>query len=189
MQTQFFDVLRQRDKPLKSGSHRPLTPKLLAQIRAEGFGRTYIHKHIRKKTRMVFACYHDTVEGIIIRRLTYAFDILSDGQVRRIEKLSIKYMYKRNQAFQIMQHIDFDETLKCRKIKGVVPKTDRYHVEDAILTRSYKENISVTSTLLGGEIITGLVDWFSRYEIKINVTNRNGVVIFRHGLYDFRVNA
>lgn len=138
---------------------------------------------------MVFARYRETLEGIIIRRLTYAFDILSDGQVRRIEKLSIKYMYKRNQAFQIMQHIDFDEALKCRKIDSVVPKSDRYQVEDSILTQCYKGKILVTARLHGGEIITGLVDWFSQYEIKINVTNRSGVVIFRHGLYDFRVNA
>ena len=138
---------------------------------------------------MVFELYRETLEGIIIRRLTYALDVLSEGQVRRIEKISIKYMYKRNQAFQIERHIEFDEALKCRKLDTIVPKSDRYQVEDSILTQCYKENISVTARLHEGEVITGLVDWFSRYEIKINVTNRSGIVIFRHGLYDFRVNA
>ena len=138
---------------------------------------------------MVFERYRETLEGIIIRRLTYAFDVLSEGQVRRIDKIGIKYMYKRNQAFQIMRHIEFDEALKRRKLDAIVPKSNRYQIEDGILTQCCKENISVTARLHGGEIITGLVDWFSRYEIKINVTNRSGVVVFRHGLFDFRVNA
>lgn len=168
---------------------RPLAPKLLAQIRAEGFGRSYVQKQIRKKTSMVFVLYSDTLVGIIIRRLTYAFDVLSDGKVRRIEKINIKYMYKQNQAFQILQFIAFDEALKRRKLDAIVPKSDRFQVEDGILKKCYKQKISVTATLHGGEIITGLVDWFSRYEIKINLTKMSGVVIFRHGLYDFRMNA
>lgn len=183
------DRSRQRYKSRSRRSHRPLAPKLLAQIRAEGFGRSYVQKQIQKKTLMVFERYRETLEGIIIRRLTYAFDVLSEGQERRIEKVSIKYMYKRNQASQIMTNIDFDEALKCRKLDAIVSRSNRYQVEDCVLARCCKEKISVTSTLQGGEIITGFIDWFSQYEIKVNVTNRNGVVIFRHGLYDFRVNA
>ena len=179
---------RQRYKSRRGRSHRPLAPTLLAQIRAEGYGRSYVQKQIRKKTQMVFARYGETVEGIIIRRLTYAFDVLSEGHVRRIEKISIKYMYRRNQASQIIMHIGFDEALRSRKLAAIVPRFERYEVENHLLTRCCKENISVTSTLHGGEIITGLVDWFSQYEIKVNITNRNGVVIFRHGLHNFRVN-
>ncbi len=189
-QVSYGQARRQRDnKSRNTPARRQLAPKLLAQIRAEGFGRSYVQKQIRKKTLMVFARYGETLVGVIIRRLTYTLDVLSDGKVRRIEKMSIKYMYKRNQAYQILPHIVFDEALKCRKLDAIVPKSDRFHVEDNILNKCCKDRILVTATLHGGEIVTGLVAWFSRYEIKINITNMNGVVIFRHGLYDFRVNG
>ena len=179
----------QRQNSLSGRSRRPLAPKLVAQIRAEGFGRSYVQKQIRKKTQMVFARYGEIVEGIIIRPLTYAFDVLSEGRVQCIDKISIKYMYKRNQASLIIMHIDFDEAVKRRKLDAIVPRSQRFQVEDRILKRCRRENISVTSTLRGGEIITGFVDWFSQYEIKVNVTNSSGVVIFRHGLHNYRVNA
>lgn len=187
-QVSYGQARRQKNnKSWNTPARRQLAPKLLAQIRAEGFGRSYVQKQIRKKTLMVFARYGETLVGVIIRRMTYAFDVLSDGKMRRIEKISIKYMYKRNQAFQILPRIAFDEALKRRKLDAIVPKSDRFHVEDSILNKCCKDRILVTATLHGGEIITGFVAWFSRYEIKINITNMNGVVIFRHGLHDFRV--
>ena len=179
----------QRPASRRRSSRRPLSPELLAQIRAEGYGRAYVQKQIRKKTPMVFELYGETVEGIIVRRLTYSLDVLSDGQVRRIEKINIKYMYKWDEAPRVRQHINYDEALKHQNLSPIVLQSERYEVDDSVLTRGYKEKVPVTSTLRGGEIITGFIDWFSQYEIKINLVNGRGIVVFRHGVYNLQVNS
>ena len=170
-------------------SRRPLSPELLAQIRAEGYGRSYVQKQIRKRNPMVLELYGETVKGIIIRRLTYSLDILSEGQVRRIEKIDIKYMYKQEQASLIRLKISYDEVLKHQNLVSIVSRFERYGVDDTVLSRCYKERIPVIATLKGGEIITGIIDWFSQYEIKINLNSGKGVVVFRHGLHNFQTNS
>ena len=167
--------------------HRPLPPELLAQIRAEGYGRSYVQKQIRKKTPMVFELYGEKVEGVIVRRLTYALDVLVKGRVRRIEKINIKYMCKREQEPRIASRIQIDPELKRQNLVSIVRSSERYQTEDSVLARCYKEKIPVTLTLRGGELITGIIDWFSQFEIKIDLVHGKSVVVFRHSLHHFSV--
>lgn len=178
-----------RNRPQKRQSHRDLSPELLAQIRAEGYGRAYVQKQIRRKTPMVFELYGEHVEGIITRRLTYAFDVLVDGEVRRIEKINIKYMCKRDQIPRIVLGIGVDPDLEAKNLVSIARRSERFQIEDSVLARCYKEKTPVRLTLRGGEIISGIIDWFSQYEIKINFMHRSGVVVFRHGLYQFEITS
>ena len=166
---------------------RPLPPELVAQIRAEGYGRAYVQKQIRKKTPMVFELYGEHVEGIIIRRLTYALDVVESGDVRRIEKINIKYMYKRDQTPQPLPSVEIDPELKAQNLISVARQSERFQVDDRVLPRCHREKIPVRLTLRGGEIITGIIDWFSQYEIKITLPYGASVVVFRHGLHSFEI--
>jgi len=40
-----------------------------------------------------------------------------------------------------------------------------------------------------GEIIQGMLDWFSPYEVKVNLPLGGNVITFFHALYDFKVLA
>ena len=94
-------------KPSQHGRQRHLSPELLTQIRAESHGRAYVQKQIRKKTPMVFELYGEQIEGIISRRLTYALTVESlNGDVHHLEKLNIKYIYKRDEVSQVVQDIE-----------------------------------------------------------------------------------
>ena len=42
-------------------------------------------------------------------------------------------------------------------------------------------------TMLEGEVFRGLVDWVSRYEIKMILENESKIVVFRHAICDFKV--
>ncbi|MCZ6675795.1 MAG: hypothetical protein O7E52_00955 [Candidatus Poribacteria bacterium] len=168
-------------------TQRPLSPELLAQIRAEGYGRSYVQKQIRKKTPMVFELYGEHVKGVIVRRLTYSLDVRVKDRVRRIEKVDIKYMYKRERTSPFAPEIDIHPELKAKSQVSIVYRSERFQVDDSVLARSYKEKSPVALTLRGGEIIRGVIDWFSQYEIKINSIDEKGVVVFRHGLHDFEV--
>ena len=184
---------RHRNKHRKFSQHkqqtrRHLPPELLTQIRAESHGRAYVQKQIRKKTPMVFELYGGHVEGIISRRLTYALAIVSvNEEVCHLEKLNIKYMYKRDEMMQVVQDIEVDTDLKAQNLISVVHRSERFQVDDRVLVRCRKEKIPVRLTLRGGEIITGIIKWFSRYDMKMLLAHGGNVVVFRHGLHRFEI--
>ncbi len=184
---------RHRDRHRKSShhkqqTHRYLPPELLTQIRAESHGRAYVQKQIRKKTPMVFELYGEHIEGIISCRLTYTLAVVSvNEEVHHLEKLNIKYMYKRDEMAQVVQDIEVDTDLKAQNLISIVHKAERFQVDDRVLVRCRKEKIPVRLTLRGGEIITGVVRWFSQYDMKMLLAHGGNVIVFRHGLHSFEI--
>ena len=184
---------RHRDRHHKSSHHkqqtrRHLPPGLLTQIRAESHGRAYVQKQIRKKTPMVFELYGEHIEGIISRRLTYALAVASvNGEVHHLEKLNIKYMYKQAEMSQVVQDIEVDTDLKAQNLISIVHRSERFQVDDRVLVRCCKEKIPVRLTLRGGEVITGIIRWFSQYDMKVLLAHGGNVVVFRHGLHRFEI--
>ncbi len=183
-----------RNRHRKSSHHkqqtrRHLSPELLTQIRAESHGRAYVQKQIRKKTPMVFELYGEHIEGIISRRLTYSLAVVSaNGVEHHLEKLNIKYMYKRNEMSQVVQDIEVDMELKAQSLTAIVHRSERFQVDDRVLVRCRKEKIPVRLTLRGGEIITGVIRWFSQYDMKMLLAHGGNVIVFRHGLHRFEIN-
>ena len=184
---------RRHDKHRKSShhskrTHRHLSPELLTQIRAESHGRAYVQKQIRKRTPMVFELYGEHIEGIISRRLTYTLAVaLVDEEIHHLDKLNIKYMYKRDEMAQVVQDIEVDAGLKAQQLVSVVHKSERLQVDDRVLARCRKEKVPVRLTLRGGEIITGLIRWFSQYDMKLLLAHGGNVIVFRHGLHRFEI--
>ena len=184
---------RHHDRHRKSAHHKQQTrhhlpPELLTQIRAESHGRAYVQKQIRKKTPMVFELYGGHIEGIISRRLTYTLAVVSaNGEVHHFEKLNIKYMYKQDEMSQVVQDIEVDADLQARNLVSIVHKSERFQVDDRVLVRCRKEKIPVRLTLRGGEIITGVIKWFSQYDMKMLLAHGGNVIVFRHGLHRFEI--
>ena len=184
---------RPRDRHRRSLHHskqfrRRLSPELLTQIRAESHGRAYVQKQIRKKTPMVFELYGEHIEGIIRRRLTYALAVVSvNGEVCHIEKLNIKYMYKRDEMPQVVQDIEVDTDLKARNLVSITSRSERFQVDDRVLARCRREKIPVCLTLRGGEVITGIIRWFSQYDMKMILAHGGNVIVFRHGLHNLEI--
>ena len=184
---------RHRDGQRKASHHkqqtrRHLPPELLTQIRAESHGRAYVQKQIRKKTPMVFELYGGHIEGIISRRLTYALAVVSANEdVHHLEKFNIKYMYKREEMAQVVQDIEVDAGLKAQNLISIVHKSERFQVDDRVLVRCCKKKNPVRLTLRGGEIITGVIKWFSQYDMKMLLAHGGNVVVFRHGLHRFEI--
>ena len=184
---------KHRDRHRKASPHeqqtrRQLPPELLTHIRAESHGRAYVQKQIRKKTPMVFELYGEHIEGIITRRLTYALAVVSvNGEVQHLEKLNIKYMYKREEMAQVVPDIEVDAELKAQNLISIVHKSARFQVDDRVLVRCCKKKIPVRLTLRGGEIITGVIRWFSQYDMKMLLAHGGHVVVFRHGLHRFEI--
>ena len=180
---------RHRKSPSRSKQiRRHLSPELLTQIRAESHGRAYVQKQIRRKTPMVFELYGESIEGIISRPLTYALAVvLVNGEVHHLEKLNIKYMYKQDEMSQVVQDIEVDADLKAQNLVSIVSRSERFQVDNRMLARCRKEKIPVRLILRGGEIIMGVISWFSQYEMKILLAHGGNVIVFRHGLHGFEI--
>ncbi len=200
-QSQYPQRFQDRDRYSRQGEHRrshqrrrpqvhrALTPEELTRAKAEGYGRHYIQKQIRNKTPMVFEVYGETLTGNILHRLPYNLVLRLGGERRCINKIDIKYCYKQKVQEQLMARIQIDESIRSQNLGSVAERDERYHVEDRVLLECYRNRSPVTITLRGGEMISGVVDWYSKYEIKLEVKKRVGVLIFRHAIYHFEVQS
>ena len=169
---------------------RPLTPEEYAQMKAEGYGRLYINKQIKKKTPMTFELYDGKISAIIIRRFTYDLDLLINGRERkRINKLDVKYCYKRSHESKVLSEISSDEEVKAMNLQPTENKAERFQIDDQVLLQCYRERTPVTLTMIGGETFSGMIDWFSKFEIKIEFPSRKSIVAFRHALHDLKADG
>ena len=165
-----------------------MTPEEYAQMKAEGYGRSYINKQIRKKTPMMFALYDGKIPAVIIRRFTYDLDLVISGRERkRINKLDMKYCYKQSHEPNVLPYISYNEEVRAMNLQPIENKAERYHIDDPILLQCYRERTPITLTMRGGEVFNGVIDWFSTFEIKVEFPSRRSVVAFRHAAYDFKV--
>ena len=166
---------------------RFITQEEFLRMKAEGYGRLYIDKQIRRRTPMVFVLYDETVRGIIMRRMPYNLDLLVNGERRRINKLDIKYCYKQAHEPKILPYIEVDESVKALNLGPEMDPSKRYQIDDKVLFQCYKERRPIILTLRGGEVIKGVIDWFSKYEIKIELPSKKSVICFRHAAYSLSV--
>jgi len=158
-------------------------------MKAEGYGRLYINKQIKKKTPMVFELYDGRMPAVIIRRFTYDLDLLIDGSGRkRINKLDMKYCYKRSHESKVLPEISYNEELKALNLQPTENKAERYDIDDQLLLQCYRERTPITLTMRGGEVFSGVIDWFSKFEIKVEFPSRKSIVAFRHATYEFKIN-
>lgn len=168
-------------------NRRPLTPEEISRAKAEGYGRHYIQKQIRNKTPMVFEVYGETLEGIILHRLPYNLIIRAGRERRCINKLDVKYCYKQKAGDRFVATVRIDDSVRSQNLGSVMEADERYQVEDRVLLECYRNRYPVTITLRGGEMISGVVDWYSKYEIKLDVKKHSGCLVFRHAIYHLDV--
>ena len=68
----------------------------------------------------------------------------------------------------------------------IVSPSRRRFVKNKSLFPLMKEKEVVLITLLEGEMIRGIIEGFTRYDITINVKGGRPVTVLRHCLYDMR---
>ena len=74
-------------------------------------------------------------------------------------------------------------------LKPIVPRKGRYKVSNEILKASQASKSPMTVALRTGQVFTGIVDWYTPFDIALILSNGGKVKIFRHGLYDVLASA
>ena len=183
----------QKPSPL----HTP-TPKSAATPDEQPtFGDLYIQKQIRLQTPMFFGLYNHILLPATITEFTkYDFvlqvglnpdPIGGEAEKQEMPKTDVKYCYKAEDATDIQSIICYNEAIKEQNLKPIIQRKKRYSINTRDVVQARRARHTIEVTMLEGEVFRGLVDWVSRYEIKMILENESKIVVFRHAICDFKV--
>jgi CspA family cold shock protein len=152
------------------------------------FGDLYIQKQIRLQTPMFFGLYnHALLRATITDFTKYDLVLQGEGKSQELPKTDVKYCYKTEDATEIQSIIRYNEEIKKQDLKPIIQPKKRYRINTRTIVRARRTRQTIEVTMLEGEVFRGLVDWVSRYEIKMILENESKIVVFRHAICDFKV--
>lgn len=130
---------------------------------------------------------HRTVSAEVIENLKYDLRLKIEGEGQElVPKVNIKLIYKTNLSESVSSLLKMDKKVKSLGLEPILAPGKRYHIKNKTLFPLMKERQVVFFTLLEGEIIRGIIEGFSRYEVTVNLKGGIPIVILRHGIYDLR---
>ena len=152
------------------------------------FGDLYIQKQIRLQTPMFFGLYNHALFPATITGFTrYDFVLQGEGERHEMPKTDVKYCYKAEDAADIQSIICYNETIKVRGLKPIIQRKKRCSINTRAIIHARRAQDTIEVTMLEGEVFRGVVDWVSRYEIKLILANESKIVVFRHAICDLKV--
>ncbi len=172
----------------KPPPHTPQSKPALTSDEQPTFGDLYIQKQIRLQTPMFFGLYnHILLPATIIEFTKYDFVLQGEGERQELPKIDVKYCYKAEDATDIQSIIHYNKEIKEQNLKSIIQRKKRYNINTRAIIQARRAWHTIEVTMLEGEVFRGLVDWVSRYEIKMILENQSKIVMFRHAICDFKV--
>lgn len=107
-----------------------------------------------------------------------------DGTAVEAHKLSLKYGYAPDAWKKVRKALKKDKRLAAKELVPAKQPQDRYTCSDKRLFGYVDSGSEVQATLVDGDILKGVVQWFSRYEFGLLVKGDVEVTVFRHALHD-----
>ena len=151
-------------------------------------GDFYIQKQIRLQTPMFFGLYNHTLFPATVTEFSkYNFVLQGEAERQELPKTDVKYCYKAENATDIQSIVRYNEKIKAQGLKPIIQRKKRYNINKQAIVRARRARRTIEVTMREGEVFRGLVDWVSRYEIKMVLENASKIVVFRHAICDFKV--
>jgi len=125
------------------------------------------------------------LQAKITANKTYAIVVTTpDGSQQELQKIQIKMLHPAEHTDEIQTQILIDESVQSQGLNPVVSARQRHHIKNKNLFPLMREQEPLIVTLLEGEILQGIIQSFSRYEITLGLQSGEQVVILRHALLD-----
>ena len=124
------------------------------------------------------------ITGRVVKNEKYEFWFESGKSKEKIHKLLLKYGCNPKFNNRLKEVIKIDNKLSKLNLRPPYKIRERFRIKDIFLFLAFETRQEVILTLLSGEIFKGLVEWFSQWEIQLQLNNKISVVIFRHSLKD-----
>jgi sRNA-binding regulator protein Hfq len=108
------------------------------------------------------------------------------GEPELLHKTVVKYAYGPADYKLVRKHLEYDKELRAQTVEPRLRPQDRYACSDRKIGAWWEQKTVVRLATMEGEVFTGEIAWFARFEIGLK--NRAGVevVVFRHALADAR---
>ena len=149
----------------------------------------YFEKQVREKTEMVFIGYEETIDTTIIKRLVFEWVLAVNEKRNERKKTDFSCCYRQEDAEKVKATMITDLAIVNQKLEPIIPCKDRYQVSNKMLKMSQASKSPMTVALRTGQVFTGIVDWFTPFDIALILSNGGKVKIFRHGVYNVKVDA
>jgi len=170
-------------KPSAKVKKPPRGPKPMPNV-----ARLYIDDQAKAQTPMVFVTGEGELHATVIESGMYEHLLRVDGEPTPVTKLTLEYHYKQVDAVTVAEKIGHDASADTEG----QPSTLLHHAafrrlsnRDLWLYR--QQHIPVRFTLRRAAQFTGLIEWFTPYEIKLNIGLRGedgtaSVILHRHAV-------
>lgn len=123
------------------------------------------------------------VEGCVTEGDAYQITITGKEGSEVLHKLQLKFAYAPDDYKRVKKGFRKDKALSAAPKAPAERPQDRYTCSDKRLFGFVDQATPVDVMLLEGEIISGTVVWFGRFEFGLDVKGGAIVTIFRHALH------
>jgi hypothetical protein len=127
------------------------------------------------------------IKARITEVLTYDLELdTGSSKDEVLPKVQIKCLYPESIADSAKPLVGMNRKVKDLELAPHLSPRYRNHVKNKTLFPLMKDKGVLFFTLLGGEIIKGIVAGFTRYEITAHMKGGIPITLLRHAIYDIR---
>ena len=103
-----------------------------------------------------------------------------------LQKLDILFAFPKEKMPALKPHIKVRAPIKAKKLRPIKTIEKRYHVADVVLMDATDSASIVTLVTRAGYVLRGQIQSFDKYVLYMSI-GEEPVVVYRHGLYEFRI--
>ena len=168
--------------PPSKGKEKHRDPRPMPDV-----ARMYIDDQAEAQTPMVFVTRDGELQATVAESGKYEHLLNVDGEPTPVTKLTLEYHYKLVDAGTVAEKVDHEVGLDTDGL----PDSLLYHRDFRLSSRdlwvSRKQHIPVRFTMRGSAQFTGLIEWFTPHEVKLNIGLRGedgtaSVILHRHAV-------
>ena len=185
----FKEWMERHEVALQKREKRQAYEQVRKQIRArdEGLARQFFLKQKKNAVPMVFICYGGVrLDGVITGILPYYFYLGEGKAQQKHEKLSMLYCYKKEHENEVRASLERDTEVAAQALVAQRDKSARPPIPENELKSSIDEKKEVRFTLHDGSVFAGTIDWYSKYNVKVRLSEKASVVLFTHAVYELK---
>ncbi|WP_300672334.1 hypothetical protein [Desulfoluna sp.] len=127
-----------------------------------------------------------SLAGVLVRQTTYDLHVATDQDEVVIPKVEVKCHFPEASTEVITRLIKTDKKATALGMGPIHAPAHRYFIKNKTLYPLIRERQVILLTLLEGEVIKGLLENFSRYDIELKMKGGVAITVLRHAVYDIR---
>ncbi|SCY78095.1 hypothetical protein [Desulfoluna spongiiphila] len=127
-----------------------------------------------------------SLTGSITRQTPYDIYVGGEEGETLVPKVEVKCHFPASSDEVLTKLIKMDKKVKTLELGPIHAPAHRYFIKNKTLYPLIKERQVMILTLLEGEVVKGLVENFSRYDIEMRMKGGVAITVLRHAVYDMR---